>query len=97
MIVYLAGWAFFVAVPMIVPAEDSEPGTILVVNEVFPAVRPNPLVPVPEESLSRASSEQRRGRKRFGLDPKVLVTVANRAIGSEAIIEATALIIPSLR
>jgi hypothetical protein len=27
-IVDLSSWAFFVAVPMIVPAEDSEPGTV---------------------------------------------------------------------
>src|SRR5580704_16354658 len=80
-IVHLASWAFFVAVPLIVPAEDSEPGTVPVVNKVFPAIRPNPLIPVPVESLFSANSKQRRGRKRLGLDPEILVTVANRAVG----------------
>ena len=96
MIVDLASWAFLVAVPMIVPAEDSEPGTVPVVNEVFPAIRPNPLIPVPVESFLSASSKQRRGRKRLGLDPEILITIADGAVGGETVVYASVLIISSL-
>ena len=95
MIVDLASWAFFVAVPMIVPAEDSEPGTVLVVNKVFPAIRPNPLIPVPVDSFFGASTKQRRGRKRLGLDPEIFVAIADGAVRGETVEYASVLIIPS--
>src|SRR6266481_5909629 len=46
-IIHLAGGALFVAVPVIVPSENPEPRTVLVVNEVFPTIRPNTFIPIP--------------------------------------------------
>ena len=85
MIVDLASRTFFVAVPMIVPAEYSEPGAVPMVNKVFPAIRPNPLIPVPVEPFFSPSSKQRRGRKRLGLDPEILITIADGAVRGETV------------
>ena len=64
MIVHFAGRAFFVAVSMIVPRENSVPSTVFVVNEVFPTVRPDTLIPIPIMCVSGVRTDQCRGSKR---------------------------------
>src|SRR5690606_5377671 len=79
-VVGLARRALLVAEPGVVRAEDAVPGAVPVVDEVGPAVAPQPLVPVPVPRLAGALRQQRGGGQRLGLHPEVLVGVVHRTI-----------------
>src|SRR5690606_14616755 len=76
-IVGLAGRTLLVAVPAIVGVEDPVPGTVVVVDHVPPRPGPQALVPVPVLRIPGAMREQRGRGQGFGLDPEVLVVVAD--------------------
>src|SRR5271168_5208102 len=46
-IIHFARRALFIAITVIVPGENSEPGAILVIDKVLPTIGPNAIIPVP--------------------------------------------------
>ncbi|MDT4837597.1 hypothetical protein FQZ97_713340 [compost metagenome] len=84
-VIGLAGRAFLVADLRVLRREDAIPRPVCVVDEVVPAVGPDPVVPVPVAGIARAHREQGGGGEAFGLHPEVLVAIAHRAIGTEAV------------
>ena len=93
-VIGLAGGAFLVVVLAIVGVENPIPGTMRVVDEVFPRIRPQLVVPAPVGVIAGAGGQQRGGRQRFGLHPEILVVVADGAVGREAVVQAAPLRIP---
>src|ERR1700754_4474833 len=74
-IVGLARGALLVVVFFVVAVEDAVPRAVLVVDEVFPAVCPDLLVPLVVLLLAGGFEQQLRGAQRLGLHPEVLVVV----------------------
>src|SRR5438067_12917153 len=100
-IVGLARRALFVAVLAVGGIEDAVPRTVPVVDEVLPAVLPEAVVPVPVAAFAGAYGEQRRRSDAFGLDPEVLVAVADRplvvrGVAVEAVDEAAVAAVPAM-
>src|SRR5438445_13831952 len=93
--------ALLVAVLAVGGIEDAVPRAMPVVDEVLPAVRPDPVVPVPVAAFAGAHGEQRRGGDAFGLDPEVFVAVADRplvvlGVAVEAVDEAAVTAVPAM-
>src|SRR6185437_4113195 len=96
-VIGLARRAFLVVVFASVAGEDAIPAAVFVVDEMRPRVFPQAPVPIPIFFFAGAVRQQRRARQRFGLHPVVLVVVADRTIGREAIAQAAVLVVPRTR
>ncbi|CAM2147777.1 hypothetical protein PT2222_10287 [Paraburkholderia tropica] len=95
-IVGLAGRALFVAVLAVVAGEDAIPRAIAMIDEMLPAVAPDLVVPVPEALVAGALAEQRGGGEGLGLDPEILVVIADGVVGPEAVVEAAVIVVPGV-
>ena len=87
-VVGLAGRALLVAELGVVRTEDAVPGPVPVVDEMGPAVVPQPVVPVPVPRFPGARRQQGGGSQGLGLHPEVLVGVVHRTIRIVAVDQA---------
>src|SRR3546814_9184373 len=76
-----------IVVLAVVARQDAEPGAILVIHHVVPAIAPEALVPRAVARLSGRQLEQLGRREALGLHPEILVAVADAALGIEAVAE----------
>lgn len=60
--------------------ENAEPGTLLMIEEMRPAIVPNPLVPFPILRLPGTDRQQSRNSVRLSLYPVIFVSVANAVV-----------------
>ena len=80
----------------VLPVHAPEPGPMLVVDPLVPAVAPQFIIDLPILVLFCNCREHRGRPNRFALDPEDLVAVADRAVEIDGVAQAPKLVVPGL-